>query len=213
MGAVAARDVDAADAFVTGEIGALRRAAVHEADPVAGDEVGEDVLEVRAQVGVDGVHLGDDDLAVHVELVQDVERGDGGDVARSQHQCHTRASGPAPVLPGRALAYLLGAGAQGSPDLGGEAVEQQPVPSGGRKDVDHSAAVPLVHGPGVQGGTAGGYAPQDMQIGPGVLRQGPGPAHPVLGGPRGGRAVALGLGAGRGHAVGGGDHPRQQPFQ
>lgn len=213
VGAVAAGDMDGVHAVVRGEMAALRRTAVDEPQPAALDELGEDQLEVRPEVGVDRVHLSDDDLALDIQLVQDVQGGDGRDIARAQHQGDGRASGPPAVLAGGPVPHLLRAGARAHPHLGGEPVEQQGVPAGSGEDVDPGAAVPLVHGSRVDRILARGDPAQHVQVGADVLGERPRGVGPVLGRPRGVGAVALGAGSGRGRLRGAVGDSRQQPLQ
>ncbi|MFB7333676.1 hypothetical protein ACFC00_18765 [Streptomyces adustus] len=204
VGAVAAGDVDGVDAVVRGKVSALGRTSVDETHPAVRDELGEDVLEVRAETGVDRVHLRDDDLVLDIELVQDVERGAGGDVPGTEYQGHCGEARPAPVLPCGAAACLLPGDAGPKLHLSREAVEQQRVPAGGGEDVDVGTAVAGSHGLGVDRVLSRSDAPQYVQICRGVLGQGPRPADPVLGGPWGGGVVALGAGAGSGQVGGAG---------
>lgn len=98
VGAVAAGDMDGVHAVVRGEMAALRRTAVDEPQPAALDELGEGQLEVPPEVSVDRVHLRNHDLALDIQLVQDVQGGDGRDISRAQYQGDGRASGPPAVL-------------------------------------------------------------------------------------------------------------------
>ena len=153
-------------------------------------------------IGVDRVHLGDDDLALDVELVEDVERCDGGDVARAENQGHGGAAGAATVLAGGPLPCLLRGDAGAQPHLGVEPVEEQCVPARAGEDVDQGAAAALVHGLGRHRVLAGREAAQHVQVGADVLRQGPRAGGPVLGGPGRIGGVALGCRARRGERGG-----------
>lgn len=213
VGAIAAGHMDGVHIVVGGEVRALGRAAVDEPQPAALGELGEDPLELGPQIGVDRVHLGDDDLTLGVQLVQNVDGGQGGDVARAEHQCHPGRLRTAAVLSGRPLAHLLGCGARPHPDLGRVATEQQPVPAGGGEDVHPGTAAVFVDRPRGQRVLTDGEPPQDVQAGTDVLGQRPRAARPVLRGPGGVGAVPLGMGAGRGQLGGSVADARHQPLQ
>src|SRR5690349_9040467 len=83
---IRAGDVDLLNAGMITQVRALLRPAVDDAQVAAVDQRAERDLHEWAKVGVDGVHLADDDLILVEELVEDVERADAGLVASAEDE-------------------------------------------------------------------------------------------------------------------------------
>ena len=83
-----ASDVQLVDRGVRDQVGADLGSAVDDAQEAARDQRRQRELEDRAQVGVDRAHLEQAHRAFDERLVDHVEHGDGGDVARAEHQHH-----------------------------------------------------------------------------------------------------------------------------
>ena len=86
MRAVRAGDVDLVHVGVPAQIGALGRAPVGDAEEPPRDQRAEPLLDQRAEIGVDGVHLEDDNLLLDEQLVERVHRPDRGHVAGAEHE-------------------------------------------------------------------------------------------------------------------------------
>ena len=101
----------------------------------AGDDLQHaEVDQRREDVLVDGQHrvhdrveFQRDDPVVRVQLVQHVERGDGRDVAGTQHRANPLGAGRISLRHARVSTHRLRGDTRLHPDLGGEAVQQQPV--------------------------------------------------------------------------------------
>ncbi len=135
--------MDFLDQLVFREPGTDVATALHDAQGVALDQRGQGGFQHAGEVLVDRVHLEDHDLVFQEQLLEDVERGNGRDVAGPQNQ-----RDPALALFGRSV---IGGGGVGRevlpgdavlhPDLGADAGKQEPVPDAVGRDARGELAV------------------------------------------------------------------------
>ena len=110
--------MDGIDLGVVCQVAADVGATIKQAKPATRDELTEDVFVERSEVFVDRVHFYCADIAPDVQLVNDVQRSDGAEVARAQDQAHLGVTGVGPAVQrGRLRACLFGADAGLNPDL------------------------------------------------------------------------------------------------
>lgn len=98
VGAIAARDVQRVDLRMRRQVRADVGAAVDDGQEAVVDQRAEGLLEVRPAVGVDRVHLEDDDLVLDEQLVEKIHGRDARHVAGPEHRarpcpCDLRARG------------------------------------------------------------------------------------------------------------------------
>jgi hypothetical protein len=139
-GLVRASDMDLLDAGVVAQIRALRRATVDDAQIAAVDQRAERDLDQRAEIGVDRVHLADDDLVLVEELVEDVERADAGDVAGAEDE-RNLAGVRRPIDAGLILAQVLLGDARLHPHIRRQPSEEEAIVGRLREDARRDLAV------------------------------------------------------------------------
>ncbi len=83
MGVRTAGDVDSLHRVVMGQVLTDITGAINEGQVPVAHQRGEDVLEDRPEVLIDRVHLADRNLTTVDHAVEDVERHDRRDIARS----------------------------------------------------------------------------------------------------------------------------------
>ena len=83
VGGCGAGHVDGVDLGVVCQVAADVGATIKQAKPATRDELTEDVFVERSEVFVDRVHFYCADIAPDVQLVNDVQRCDGAEVARA----------------------------------------------------------------------------------------------------------------------------------
>ena len=137
----AAGHVDRVDGVVRGEVLAHLRAARRKAHHARLDELGEDDLEERLEVRVDRVHLEQHHLTLGIQLVEHIERRDGRDVARAEHERHTPLGRLALVERAHGLGERLGRHARLHPYVGRHAGQEDAVVQPVRHHTDHRLAV------------------------------------------------------------------------
>ena len=110
--------MDGVDLGVVCQVAADVGATIKQAKPAPRDELTEDVFVERSEVVVDRVHFHCAYIAPDVQLVNDVQRCDGAEVARAQDQAHLGVTGVGPAVQrGRLRARLFGADAGLNPDF------------------------------------------------------------------------------------------------
>ncbi len=140
VGAVRAGDVERVHEWVVREVPALSRVAVDHADQPGADERRERRLVDRGEVRHHGVHLEHDDLELHEQLVEHVERPDRRGVAGAEHEAHTRRR-RGPVGRRHRARQLVRGQAAVHPHVGGRADVREPVREVDRHDAGDDAAV------------------------------------------------------------------------
>jgi hypothetical protein len=141
VGSLAAGHVDLIDPWMSGEAGTHLCPTVREPDEPPPHQIVEYLLEDGPKVVIHRVHFQDADLAFDVELVEKIQRGDGGDVSGPEHQCHLPFGGGLPVEPRHVGVEVAGGDLPLHPHLGSHAAEEQSVMEIRRKDLHHELPI------------------------------------------------------------------------
>src|ERR1700733_4874466 len=88
VGFIRAGDMHLINVAVVDEIASFLCTAVHHRKKTLLDGLGKSLLDVGAEIGIDRVHLEQNDFALVEHLGDDIHRCDGGDVSGTKHHHH-----------------------------------------------------------------------------------------------------------------------------
>ena len=128
MGAGTAGHVDVVDAGMGGQIHPFFRTTIGKGQIAGSDERRQSLLEDRAKIGIDRVHLQDAYLPFRVQLVEYIQWGDARHIARAEHQRYpARRRRFLFVEDGHRISQIDAIDARLHPDFTAETTQQQPI--------------------------------------------------------------------------------------